>query len=47
MSEYFLSAKKHRGIDKIHVEQLNREFKRLGLYFRSGKFLRKIEKWGR
>ena len=47
MSEYFLSAEKHRGIDKIHVEQLNREFKRLGLYFRNGKFLRRIEKWGR
>ena len=47
MSEYFLSAKKHKGIDKIHVKQLNREFKRLGLYFRNGKFLRRIEKWGR
>ena len=47
MSEYFLSAKKHKGIDKIHVMQLNREFKRLGLYFRNGKFLRRIEKWGR
>lgn len=47
MSEYFLSAKKHKGIDKIHVEQLNREFKRLGLYFRNEKMFRRIEKWGR
>lgn len=47
MSEYFLSAKKHKGIDKIHVEQLNREFKRLGLYFRNEKLFRRIEKWGR
>lgn len=47
MSEYFLSGKKHKGIDKIHVEQLNREFKRLGLYFRNEKLFRRIEKWGR
>ena len=47
MSEYFLSAKRHKGIDKIHVEQLNREFKRLGLYFRNEDYFRRIEKWGR
>jgi hypothetical protein len=47
MSEYMLSAKKHKGIDKIHVKQLNREFKRLGLYFRNEDFFQRIEKWGR